>query len=69
MQLEWCILILCPLVGSLVQERQETTGESLAEGYKDDEGTGAPLLQGKPETPGAVQPAEEKTERGSYQCL
>ena len=30
--------VLCPVLGSLVQERWRATGESPAEGYKDDEG-------------------------------
>ena len=42
---------------------------SFKQGYEDDEGTGASLLQGKPEGAGLVQPEEEKTERGSYKCL
>ena len=45
------------------------TGESLAEGYEDDEGTGPSLLQGKAEGSGLVQPEEEKAESVTYQCL
>jgi len=37
---------------------QGTTGESPAEGYKDDEGTGASLLRGEAEGAGLVQPGE-----------
>ncbi|GAB0179933.1 mitochondrial enolase superfamily member 1 [Grus japonensis] len=36
--------ILCPVLGSPVQDRQGTTQESPGEGYKDDEGTGASLI-------------------------
>lgn len=35
---------LCPLLGSLVQVRQGTTGEAPVEIYEDDEGTEACLL-------------------------
>jgi len=35
-----------------------------AEGYEDDEGTGASLLQGEAEGAGLVQPGEEKAARG-----
>ena len=41
-----------------------STGESPAQGYKDDEGTGASLLWGEAEGAGLVQPEEEKAERG-----
>jgi len=46
--------VLCPVLGSPVQERQGTAGHSPAEGYKDGEGTGASLLQGKVEGAGLV---------------
>jgi len=35
-----------------------------AEGYEDEEGTGASLLGGEAEGAGLVQPGEEKAERG-----
>lgn len=34
----------CPVLGSPIQEGQETTGEGPKESYKDDEGPGASLL-------------------------
>ena len=37
--------------------------ESPAEGYEDDEGTGASPLRGEAEGAGLVQPVEEQTER------
>ncbi|PKU39625.1 hypothetical protein llap_10071 [Limosa lapponica baueri] len=39
--LEYCVQFCPP---APVQEGQGTTGESPAEGYKDDQGNGAPLL-------------------------
>jgi len=43
--------------------------KDMGEGYKDDKGTGASLLQGRAEGAGLVQPEEEKAERGPYKCL
>jgi len=37
--------------------------------HKDDEGSGASPVERKAERPGAVQPGEEKGERGSHHCL
>jgi len=45
------------------------TGESPAEGYEDDEGTGTSVLRGEAEGAGLVQPGEEKAERGPNKCL
>ena len=50
-------------------ERECYTGESPAEGYEDDDETGASVLQGKAEGAGLVQSGEEKAERGPYKCL
>jgi len=61
--------VLCPVLGSSLQERGEATGESPARGYKDGEGTGTSLLQGKAEGAGFVQPEEEKAARGPNKCL
>jgi len=56
--------VLCPVLGSPLQERWGATGESPAERYKDSEGTGTSLLRGEAEGAGLVQPGEEKAERG-----
>jgi len=46
--------VLCPVLGSPVQEKQATTGKSPAEGYEDGEGTGTSLLRGEAEGAGLV---------------
>jgi len=62
--------VLCPVLDSpRVQEIRGTTGGSTAEGYEDDEGSGASLLRGKAEGAGFVEPEEEKDERAPYKCL
>ena len=38
---------LCPVLGSLVQKRQESPRRSPAEGHKDSKGSGASLIRGK----------------------
>ncbi|KAK4830006.1 LOW QUALITY PROTEIN: hypothetical protein QYF61_008176 [Mycteria americana] len=53
--------VLCPVLGSSVQERHRHIGES-NEGHEDDEGTGVSLLQRKAEGAGTVQPGEEKAQ-------
>lgn len=42
--------MLCPVLGSPVQERQGLCGASPAKGYRDDEGTGASVIQGEIES-------------------
>ena len=46
--------------------KYRTSGESLAEGHRDDEGPGASPVQRKAETPGTVQLGEEKAEGRCY---
>jgi len=58
-----------PISPAFFKLEKHVTGESPAEGYEDDEGTGASLLRGKAEGAGLVQPEDEKVERGCYKCL
>ena len=48
---------------------EELLEKSPAEGYEDDEGTGASLLRVEAKGAGLVQPEEEKAARGPYKCL
>jgi len=50
--------LLCPVLGSSVQERQGSSRESLVEGLKDHEGPEVSSLWGKAERPETVQPGE-----------
>ena len=51
------------------KKREGSSRKSPAEGNKDYIRPVAPPVQGKAERPGTVQPREEKTVRGSDQCL
>ena len=61
--------VLCPVLGSPLQERWGANGKSPAEGYEDGEGTAASLLWGKAEGAWLVQPEEEEAARGPNICL
>jgi len=52
--------VLCPALEPSVQERHGPSGVGPNEGQKNNQRAGAPLLWGKTERVGAVQPGEEK---------
>jgi len=52
--------VLCPALKTPAQEARGAVGLGAEEGHKDDPRAGAPLLGGKAETVGALQPGEEK---------
>lgn len=55
--------------GVLGTERHGLVGSCPEEGHRNNPRGGIPLLQGQTGRAGAVQPKEEKAERGYYQCL
>ena len=57
--------VLCPVLGSFVQERQGTSGESSPKFHRDDEGAGVSPFWGRAERSGTIQTGEEKAQRGS----
>jgi len=61
--------LLCPALEPLAQARHVAVGVGPEEGHKSDQRAGVPLLRGKAEKDGAVQPGEEKTVGTSYCSL
>jgi len=61
--------VLRPALEPLAQEGRGAVGAGSEEGGKDDLRAGAPLLRGKAEGVGAVQPGEEKAAGGPYCSL
>jgi len=52
--------VLCPALEPSAQERQEPTRVGPEEGHSNDQRAGTPLLEGKAERAGAVQPGEKR---------
>jgi len=61
--------VLCPALEPPVQETPRPVGVGPEEGHRNDERAGTPLLWGKAETVGAVQPGEEKALGWLYSSL
>jgi len=61
--------VLCPALEPSAQERHGPVGAGPEEGHKNDQRGGTPLLQGKAERVGAVQPGEEKVLGKPYSSL
>lgn len=57
--------VMCPLLGSPVQERYRLIGANPAEGRENYYGIGASIIKGEAESTGAVQ-LKEKAQGGSY---